>query len=114
MVVIRPEGLQIIDVDIEFNLLNYSKLEIDLQHINRGKWLTRETSFLLGEILNLVTNFLDGELIEADAQKVYENESCDYYCLSKNYRGKTYKLVFCICTDKKETLGIITLHRSRR
>jgi hypothetical protein len=37
VVVIRPNGLQCFEVDIEFNNLLYSKIEIDLQHINRGK-----------------------------------------------------------------------------
>lgn len=112
--VIRPDGLQIIEVDIEFNYLKYSKLEIDLHHINREKKFTRETNFSAKEIFILVTVFLDGEVLELNAQEVYGDESCDYYSVTKSYEDNIYKLVFCICTDRRDSLGIMTLHRLRR
>ncbi|MGZ3857576.1 MAG: hypothetical protein ACXVKO_15060 [Bacteriovorax sp.] len=74
MVVVRPGSLVIIDVEIEFNFLNYLKIEIDLQHINRGKNLTRETNLSEEEILILVKEFLNGEILESEVQKDYGDE----------------------------------------
>lgn len=51
----------IVKVDIEFNYLHYTKLEIDLEHINRGKNFSRETKFSVEEIIFLAQLFIDGE-----------------------------------------------------
>jgi hypothetical protein len=114
MVVIRPDILQIVDIDIEFNYVKYSKLEIDLQHINRGKKLTRHSNFLLEEVLILVTFILDGEVIGLNASKSCGDENCDYFSILKRFQGNNYKLVLCVCSDRKDTLGIITLYRARK
>jgi hypothetical protein len=113
MTVIRPRGLVVVEVDIEFNLLNYYKLEIDLEHINRGKNYTRETQYTLREIVDLVTLFIDKEILSSHATKNYGDESCEYYLLLKNFKGSNYKLVFCKCSDQVDTLGIITIYKIR-
>jgi hypothetical protein len=114
MVVTRPDGLVIVDVEIEFNFLNYSKVEIDLQHINQGKNVTRKTQFSVEEAVNLVIALIDGQVIELDSQRYYGDDSCNYYSAIKKFQSNFYKLVFCTCTDRPETLGIITLYRLRR
>lgn len=114
MAVIRPGDLFVVDVKIEFNFEKYSKLEIDFQHINRGKGFTRDEDFSIETIVKYVTMILDKELSEAELEKEYGDESCEYFTLIKNIDGKNFKLVFCICTDRLDTLGIITLYRLRR
>ena len=84
------------------------------QHINHGKGLTRLTNLSVEEVVILVEAFIDGEILELNTPKYYGDENCDYFSMTKNYLGQIYKLVFCICSDRRETLGIITLHRSRR
>jgi len=113
MVVVRPDGLLVIDVEIEFNFLNYSKLEIDLHNINRGKKLTRYSNFSLEEVLIIVKTFFDGEVVELDIQKHYGDESCNYFSMIKKHQGNNYKLVLCICSDRVDALGIMTLYRLR-
>lgn len=113
MSVIRPDGLQIVDIAIDFNFLKYSKLEIDLHHINRGKKLTRYTNFSTEEVLKIVKSILNDEVLESSTQKDYGDEICDHFDLIKNVQGKNYKIVFCICSDRKDTIGIITLFRVR-
>jgi hypothetical protein len=41
MSVTRPESLIIINTEMEFNLRDFKKLEVDLKHINEGKDQTR-------------------------------------------------------------------------
>lgn len=74
MSVIRPDGLQIVDIAIDFNFLKYSKLEIDLHHINRGKKLTRYTNFSTEEILKIVKAILNYEVLESSTQKDYGDD----------------------------------------
>ncbi len=114
MAVIRPDDLVIIDVEINFNLQNYYKIEIDLNHINYGKNFTRKTDLTVEEIKILVTSLLDTRIFAPHAERDYGDDSCEYYYLVKALNGKIYKLVFCECTDRKGILGIITLHRLRR
>lgn len=114
MAVIRPDDLVIVDVEVEFNFLIYNKLEIDLRHINHGKTFTRETSYTVDEITCIVRSLLNGVISDVYTEKYYGNESCTYFTLYKTLEGKQYKIVFCYCTDRKDTLGIITLHRIRR
>lgn len=111
MVVVRPDDLVRVDVEIEFNFLIYNKLEIDLRHINQGKSLTRHTGFTTFDIMDVVSDFLDGEICEVDEQKDYGKYSCNYFSLIKKFNSNYYKLVFCTCTDKPDTLGIITMYR---
>ena len=113
MAIVRPKSLEIIDVEIEFNFVSYRKIEIDLHHINRGKSLTRESTFSLFEIVNLVKIFLEGKILKPDNQRMYGDESCDYFTFIADLNGKKYKLVFCVCTDRRDTLGVITLYRLR-
>lgn len=78
----------IVKVDIEFNYLHYTKLEIDLEQL-----------------------FIDGERLELDAQKYYEDESCNYFIMIKKFQDNNYKLIFCSCTDREDSLGIMTFFR---
>lgn len=114
MVVIRPGDLVIVDVEIEFNFHFYTKLEIDLRHINRGKGFTRETNYSIDQVAFLAKSLLHGDTSDLYIEKIYGDESCTYFTIYKTLGTKQYKIVFCSCTDQKNTLGIITLHRSRR
>jgi hypothetical protein len=113
MVVDRPDGLVVVDVEIEFNFKVYKKLEIDLKHINSGKNFSRETNFSVDEIVDLVINFLDGNVLEPHSHRKFEDETCEYFFLKDIYKGKKYKLVICTCTDLQENLGIMTFYRIR-
>ncbi len=113
MSVTRPESLIIINTEMEFNLRDFKKLEVDLKHINEGKDQTRETKWLIEDVLALVKVFIDGQIQIAESHFDYKDESCDYFLVTDKYKGKLYKLVFCICSDRKNSIGIITLHRIR-
>jgi hypothetical protein len=114
MAVVRPDDLVTVDVEIEFNFLYYNKIEIDLEHINRGKSNTREAGYRVDEVTNIVKSLLDGAMSDVYTKKYYGDDCCTYFSIHKTLEDKHYKIVFCYCSDRKETLGIITLHRLRR
>lgn len=114
MAVTRPANLVIVDVEIEFNFLIYTKLEIDVNHINYGKSFTRVVNYSANEVAGLVHLLLDGVSSDLYTEKVYGDESCYYFSLIKNIDERRYKIVFCTCSDRQGVLGIMTLYRVRR
>lgn len=113
MAVIRPDDLVIVDAEIIFNFVLYTKLEIDLQHINRGKKFTRESDYTATDVVELVTEFLNGDTFAPESMVEYDTERCDYFSVEKFFKGNKFKLIFCHCTDRNQTLGIMTMYRVR-
>ena len=103
----RPKRLEIIEIDIEFNLRSFETLEIDLIHINKngrsGLSAEQVTSIIKGLIHKLV--------LSASGQKEFGEEICSYFVRTGTVRDKKYKAVFCICSDRPFSIGVITLHR---
>lgn len=106
-VIIRPCELEIIDVYIEFNQTKYEKLEIDLKHVNK----LGRSAFSGNDINEIITYFLNGLNLSPSAEKVFFNEICSYYIRIDMWKMKRIKIVFCICSDRPLTIGVITLFR---
>ena len=103
---VRPDNLVEIEVDMELNLNGYTKIEIDSNHINYGRDLTRATNLAIDEIKEIVLYFLDRRIIEPEGEVIYGKESCDYYSLIKIYQNKIYKLVFVSVLTRKTRLEL--------
>ncbi|MDD0852101.1 hypothetical protein HBN50_03290 [Halobacteriovorax sp. GB3] len=102
----RPSGLEAVEVNIEFNFLNYTKLEIDLAHVNKDG----RSSYSCEDVAEIVSHLLNGLRLEASDEKAFGEEICSYFVRSGAFEEKNYKLVFCICSDRPESIGVITLH----
>ena len=91
----RPEGLE--------------SIEVDLVHINKNgrSFLTKEYTS------SIVMNLLNGLFLQASDTKEFKKEICVYFLRTGFFKSKKFKLVFCICSDKPKTIGIITLFRIR-
>lgn len=105
--IIRPDDLEIISSGLEFNFYNYTELEINLNHINKDG----RSQFRSIEVLNIVTELIDGKALSASDIKEFGDEICSYFVVTGLVHNKKYKVVFCICSDKPKTIGVITLHR---
>ena len=108
-VIERPNGLELVDVNIEFNFLKFTKLEIDLAHVNKNG----RSTYSSNDVAKIVIHLLSGLVLEASDEKSFGDEVCSYFVRSGEFEEKNYKLVFCICSDRPETIGVITLHRVR-
>ena len=112
-VIKRPELLIYSEVEILFNFKEISILEIDLEHINKGKNKTRNNRLNAEEVVKIVTALIsDLNLLFTDF-KQFENDFCYYYSKIGNFNNKRFKLIFCICSDRPKTIGVITLFRVR-
>lgn len=105
----RPSGLEIVEVNFEFNFLIYTKLEIDLVHVNKDG----RSSCSARDVVEIVSHLLNGHRLEARVEKSFGEDICSYFVRSDEFGDKNYKLVFCICSDRPESIGVITLHRVR-
>ena len=76
-------------------------------HINKNK----RSNYTLEEIKNITYKLLLNKLLIPSAVREYENEACSYFVLKDYFMRKKYKIVFCICSDRPENIGIITFHR---
>lgn len=104
----RPIGLKLIAIDLVFNFQTFKFLEIDLNHINKNK----RSTYTLEEAKNIISELLLNKLLEPSAIREYKSESCSYFVLIDCFMRKKFKVVFCICSDRPENIGIITLHRT--
>lgn len=109
----RPIGLIHAKVSLEFNLRHFDLFEIDLQHIIHGINETRRSLFTVESVTEIALALLDGENLKVDDQKQFGSDSCNYFIKTGTHKGKNYKIVLCICSDKPTTIGIITLFRIR-
>jgi hypothetical protein len=103
----RPENLEINDVAIEFNFQNFEYLEIDLLHVNKDG----RSSFSKEEVTKISCFLINNLNLVPSGEKDFGGETCSYFVRSGEYESKNYKLVFCICSDRPTTIGVITLHR---
>lgn len=110
-VITRPSDLIYLEVTLWFNFREISILEIDLEHINHGKNKARVSKLNAEEVANIVSALIDElELISSDIRQ-FNNGFCYYYTWVGYFNGKKYKLVFCECSDRPKSIGIITLFR---
>lgn len=108
----RPDGLATAKVNLLFNGLKINELEIDLEHINKGKAKKNARSRLQkSTVVNICTAFFANQILKPIGEKVFGNEYCRYFKLTKKYKGQLYRVVFCYCSDKPHTLGVITLFK---
>ena len=107
----RPLGLTSRFVEITFNNRVFNFLEIDLEHINKGKSQNRKTDLAVSEVVLIVQFFINDAELEANDVKYFGGYNCQFFVKKRSFRDKMFKLVFCICNDRPDTLGIITLHR---
>lgn len=103
----RPEGLSYIEVRLSFNFKVYTKLEIDLGHINKNA----RSNFSIEEVTNIMASALENNALLACDEKEFGTEICSYFVKKLIYKKNNYKLVFCICSDREDSIGVITLHR---
>lgn len=103
----RPVSLTSTKISMKFNFADFTKLEVDLPHINKYK----RSDFNICEVRNIITKELNGVNIIASANQKYKDEDCYYYVKKIKVRKKSYKLVFCICSDQPKTIGVITLYQ---
>ena len=103
----RPENLICVKREIEFNLRIYKVLEIDLAHINKNG----RANYLVTDVMEIVQVILDGVVLESVEYKLYGKEYCDSFIQTGKHKQKRYKIVLCVCSDRPNSIGIITLHR---
>ena len=109
----RPLGIVLCEVEIRFNRRQFFCLEIDLNHINLGKGGTRNSNYTVAEVAGIVLEMINDIEFESHSSKQYKNGFCEYFSFTEKYQMKNYKVVFCICTDRPRSIGIITLFRQR-
>lgn len=105
--ILRPSDLEICDIWISFNLQVFESLEIDLTHVNKGG----RSNFTKGEVKMICINIVEGLNLFPSAEKAFGDEYCTYYVRIGVIENKKYKLVFCVCSDRPKSIGVITLHR---
>lgn len=93
---------------ILFNLHEYERLEIDLVHINKNG----RSSFTVDDIVKIFDSLVANMKLEPIDLKYFNDESCAYFKHLGFYESKKYKVVFCVCSDMPDAIGIITLHRA--
>jgi hypothetical protein len=104
----RPDGLKIVQTDLRFNFAPFEYLEIDLEHINkddRSKYTADDVSFIVKELI-------DDLKITSGGMKQFGDEFCNYFVKNGTVDKKNFKLVFCVCSDRPSSIGVITLHRT--
>jgi len=103
----RPNHLVYSDIKLNFNGRVFNEIEIDLNHINKGK----RSVFTSASISNLLLKSVDGKVFSSSGHKKFGSESCTYFKIPLMYKKKIWRLVLCICSDKPNTLGVITFFR---
>lgn len=106
--IIRPASLEVIEIDIEFNLQDYKFLEIDLNHINKND----RANFSVVELAIMIKILINEKSFSASAQKTFGIDFYSYYVIYEKIVSKLYNLVFGICNDRPNSIGIITFHRA--
>jgi hypothetical protein len=103
----RPKNLEYVECYLIFNRQFFEALEIDLEHINKSN----RSALSVYQIFEIFESFISDKFFLPIEVKNYENESCSYFTEIGEFKDKRYKIVFCVCTDKKRTIGVITLYR---
>jgi len=105
--ILRPEKLEIIKVEIEFNFQKFDFLEIDIDHVNKNG----RSEYTGKEVMKIFTKLVGNLNLAPSDEKSFGDEMCSYFVRSGEYKNKSFKTVFCICSDRPVTIGVITLHR---
>jgi hypothetical protein len=104
----RPENLVRANFELEFNFRFFNEVECDLGHINKNE----RSVFTLSDIVSISQSMLTNVKLAPIAERDFGGEVCSYFRRTGIYKMKKFKLIFCICSDRPETIGIITLHRT--
>lgn len=107
----RPVNVILCEIELQFNNKQFFCLEIDINHINLGKDGKRKSNYTVAEVAGLVFELFDHIEIESHSSRQYKNGSSEYFSIIEEYLGKKYKVVFCICSDRPRSIGIMTLFR---
>lgn len=99
--------MKIVEVSLEFNFENFEFLELDMGHVNRDG----RSNYTAREITLLVKGLIEGLRLSPSGIKEFGDDLCSYFVRTGMIKMKKYKMVFCICSDKPNTIGVITLHR---
>ena len=103
----RPNDLIILGIELFFNQRLFFEIEIDLFHINKNG----RSRFDALEVKDAFQKQLQGKSFAPSSTRVFGSEICEYFVVILDLRSKKHKLVFCICSDRRHTIGIITFHR---
>lgn len=103
----RPSNLESISVNFEFNFQRITCLEIDLVHVNKNG----RSKLTSKDVATIVESLVKSLILTASDEKEFGDEFCSYFVKRGEVESIEYKLVFCICSDRPTTLGVITLHR---
>lgn len=108
----RPDNLKNAKVDFVFNGFSIREIEVDLEHINFGGSKKQERSnFNVQAVAKVCEYFFSEARLKSSGEKIFGDELCRYFKLSGIYRNKNYRIVICHCSDKPQTLGVITLFK---
>lgn len=107
----RPESLVIVPVNFEFNGRPIKLLEIDLDHINQGSSPKKRSDFNAEDVSELCEQLYEGKRMKPSGEQTFGDEVCQYFKVEGRLKRKAVRMVVCHCTDKPETLGVITLYR---
>lgn len=105
----RPKHLIYFNTKVIFNGRAFNKVEIDLKHINKG----RRSKFDENEITQVLLEHINGNFFSSSGFKRFGDESCTYFKIPLRYKNNLWRLVLCICSDKPNTIGIITFFREK-
>lgn len=103
----RPKGLITVLVYLRFNQIDFHRIEIDLEHINKNN----RSDFTARGVANIVLDMINNLISDSVDEKDFTNAKCLYFVEEKEYKNKNYRIVFCICDDEPNTIGVITLFR---
>ncbi len=109
----RPENLLVRRMNLFFNLIEFDTIEIDIDHINQGKHQSRPINFPEVMMLNIIKALIHHEEMKPSEIKDFDDENCSYFVNEGFFNKKKFKIVFCACSDKPRTIGIIRLYRKR-
>lgn len=104
----RPHNLQSVSTSIFFNFNYYDCCEIDLEHINKNN----RSHFSKYEVEKIIRSTLMGLTLRPKDSKSSGDVVCEYFVLQVFFEWNNLKIVFCICSDRPFTIGVITLFRT--
>lgn len=105
----RPAHLIIRNCEFYFNRTLYKKLEMDLVHINKD----RRSNYKADDIEKISIHLLAGKSLIPSATRIYSLIICNYFIVEEWYDDKKFRIAFCICSDRPNTIGIMTLFRTK-
>jgi len=106
--IIRPNGLEIIKVELEFNFQSFLFLEIDLVHVNKNS----RSNYSKDEVAKIFVSIIAGTALRSVDEKEFGSDFCSYFVKTGQFESKEYRIVFCICSDRPASIGVITLYRT--